>query len=182
MTSPEPRHAEWMGLALAEARAALATEDVPIGAVVIGPDGEVLGTGRNEREAHGDPTAHAEMVAIRKAAARLRALPHTDGERGASQGGGGQGDGWQGDGWRLADCTLVVTLEPCAMCAGAIVLARIPRVVFGAWDEKAGAAGSVFDILRERRLNHWVEVYAGVREQECATLLRDFFAGHRHVS
>ncbi|WP_104173986.1 tRNA adenosine(34) deaminase TadA [Arthrobacter sp. Y81] len=163
MTSPEPRHAEWMGLALAEARAALATEDVPIGAVVIGPDGEVLGTGRNEREAHGDPTAHAEMVAIREAAARLKALP-------------------QGDGWRLADCTLVVTLEPCAMCAGAIVLARIPRVVFGAWDEKAGAAGSVFDILRERRLNHWVEVYAGVREQECATLLRDFFAGHRQVS
>jgi tRNA(adenine34) deaminase len=152
-----------MGLALAEARAALATEDVPIGAVVIGPDGEVLGTGRNEREAHGDPTAHAEMVAIREAAGRLKALP-------------------QGDGWRLADCTLVVTLEPCAMCAGAIVLARIPRVVFGAWDEKAGAAGSVFDILRERRLNHWVEVYAGVREQECATLLRDFFAGHRQVS
>ncbi len=163
MTSPEPRHAEWMGLALAEARAALATADVPIGAVVIGPDGEVLGTGRNEREAHGDPTAHAEMVAIREAAARLQALP-------------------QGDGWRLADCTLVVTLEPCAMCAGAVVLARMPRVVFGAWDEKAGAAGSVFDILRERRLNHWVEVYAGVREQECATLLRDFFAGHRQVS
>lgn len=163
MTSPEPRHADWMGLALAEARAALATEDVPIGAVVVGPDGEVLGTGRNEREAHGDPTAHAEMVAIREAAARLKILP-------------------QGDGWRLADCTLVVTLEPCAMCAGAIVLARIPRVVFGAWDEKAGAAGSVFDILRERRLNHWVEVYAGVREQECATLLRDFFAGHRQVS
>lgn len=163
MTSPEPRHADWMGLALAEARAALATEDVPIGAVVVGPDGEVLGTGKNEREAHGDPTAHAEMVAIREAAARLQTLP-------------------RGDGWRLADCTLVVTLEPCAMCAGAVVLARIPRVVFGAWDEKAGAAGSVFDILRERRLNHWVEVYAGVREQECATLLRDFFAGHRQVS
>ena len=163
MTSPEPRHAEWMGLALAEAQRALGTEDVPIGAVVIGPGGDVLGTGRNEREAHGDPTAHAEMVAIREAAARLQALP-------------------QGDGWRLSDCTLVVTLEPCAMCAGAIVLARIPRVVFGAWDEKAGAAGSVFDILRERRLNHWVEVYAGVREQECAALLRDFFAGHRQVS
>ncbi|KIS28812.1 cytidine deaminase [Arthrobacter sp. SPG23] len=163
MTSPEPRHAEWMGLALAEAQRALGTEDVPIGAVVIGPGGDVLGTGRNEREANGDPTAHAEMVAIREAAARLQALP-------------------QGDGWRLSDCTLVVTLEPCAMCAGAIVLARIPRVVFGAWDEKAGAAGSVFDILRERRLNHWVEVYAGVREQECAALLRDFFAGHRQVS
>jgi tRNA(adenine34) deaminase len=168
MTSPEPRHAEWMGFALTEARRALATEDVPIGAVVIGPDGGVLGTGRNEREAHGDPTAHAEMVAIREAAARLQAVRLKN--------------GGHSDGWRLEDCTLVVTLEPCAMCAGAIVLARIPRVVFGAWDEKAGAAGSVFDILRERRLNHWVEVYAGVREQECATLLRDFFAGHRQVS
>jgi tRNA(adenine34) deaminase len=165
MTSPEPRHAEWMGLALDEARRALATEDVPIGAVVIGPDGAVLGSGRNEREALGDPTAHAEMVAIREAAARLR-------ERSAQH-------GKRDDGWRLEECTLVVTLEPCAMCAGAVVLARIPRVVFGAWDEKAGAAGSVFDILRERRLNHWVEVYAGVREQECAALLRDFFAGHR---
>jgi len=165
MTSPEPRHAEWMGLALAEARRALATADVPIGAVVLGPDGGVLGSGRNEREAHGDPTAHAEMVAIREAAATLQELRAQDGE--------------PGDGWRLEDCTLVVTLEPCAMCAGAIVLARIPRVVFGAWDEKAGAAGSVFDILRERRLNHWVEVYAGVREPECAALLRDFFAGHR---
>ena len=165
MTSPEPRHAEWMGLALTEARAALATTDVPIGAVVIGPDGTVLGSGRNEREALGDPTAHAEMVAIREAATRLRELSARDGKA--------------GDGWRLEDCTLVVTLEPCAMCAGAVVLARIPRVVFGAWDEKAGAAGSVFDILRERRLNHWVEVYGGIREQECATLLRDFFAGHR---
>lgn len=165
MTAPEPRHAEWMGLALSEARGALATGDVPIGAVVIGPDGGVLGSGRNEREALGDPTAHAEMVAIRGAAARLRELRAQD--------------GGPGDGWRLEDCTLVVTLEPCAMCAGAIVLARIPRVVFGAWDEKAGAAGSVFDILRERRLNHWVEVYAGVREPECAALLRDFFAGHR---
>jgi tRNA(adenine34) deaminase len=165
MTAPEPRHADWMGLALSEARRALATEDVPIGAVVIGPDGGVLGSGRNEREALGDPTAHAEMVAIREAAARLQELRAELGE--------------PGDGWRLEDCTLVVTLEPCAMCAGAIVLARIPRVVFGAWDEKAGAAGSVFDILRERRLNHWVEVYAGVREPECAALLRDFFAGHR---
>lgn len=167
MTSPEPRHAEWMGLALTEARAALATADVPIGAVVIGPDGAVLGSGRNEREALGDPTAHAEIVAIREAAARLQKLSTRDGSA--------------GDGWRLADCTLVVTLEPCAMCAGAVVLARIPRVVFGAWDEKAGAAGSVFDILRERRLNHWVEVYGGVREQECAALLQDFFAAHRGV-
>lgn len=149
-----------MRLALREARAAEATGDVPIGAVVIGPDGEVLAVGRNEREALGDPTAHAEVQAIRAAAGVLA----RDGA---------------GDGWRLADCTLVVTLEPCAMCAGAIVLARIPRVVFGAWDEKAGAAGSVFDILRERRLNHWVEVYPGVLEDECGSLLRAFFAQHR---
>ena len=165
MVAAEKTHHEWMGLALDEARHALATEDVPIGAVVIGPDGAVLGAGRNQREELGDPTAHAEVVAIREAAERLRAR---------SKLGGGTGDGW-----RLEDCTLVVTLEPCAMCAGAVVLARIPRVVFGAWDEKAGAAGSVFDVLRERRLNHWVEVYGGVREEECGVLLRDFFAAHR---
>lgn len=158
--APESLHESWMRLALHEARAAEPTGDVPIGAVVIGPDGDVLAVGRNEREAIGDPTAHAEVQAIRAAAA---ALAH---------------DG-AGDGWRLAECTLVVTLEPCAMCAGAIVLARIPRVVFGAWDEKAGAAGSVFDILRERRLNHWVEVYPGVLEEECAAMLREFFAAHR---
>jgi len=143
-----------MGLALEQAQLALATGDVPIGAVVLGPDGAVLGVGRNEREAHKDPTAHAEVVAIREAAQKL-------------------------DAWRLEGCTLVVTLEPCTMCAGAIVLARVPRVVFGAWDEKAGAAGSVFDVLRERRLNHWVEVFPGVREDECAVLLKDFFGGHR---
>lgn len=165
MVSASNSYDEWMGLALAEARAALATGDVPIGAVVLGPDGAVLGSGRNQREELGDPTAHAEVVAIRQAAGRLREL--------ARLGGGPD------DGWRLSDCTLVVTLEPCAMCAGAIVLARIPRVVFGAWDEKAGAAGSVFDILRERRLNHWVEVYPGIREDESSMLLRDFFAGHR---
>ncbi|MDP9988247.1 tRNA(adenine34) deaminase [Arthrobacter oryzae] len=168
MPLPEKKHKAWMGLALVEARRALATEDVPIGAVVIGPDGDVLGSGRNQREALGDPTAHAEVVAIREAAGRLQ-------ERARLHGG-------SDDGWRLSDCTLVVSLEPCAMCAGAIVLARIPRVVFGAWDEKAGAAGSVFDILRERRLNHWVEVYPGVREEECAQLLREFFAGHRSNS
>lgn len=143
-----------MSIALDQAQLALATSDVPIGAVVIGPDGGILGLGRNEREAHQDPTAHAEVVAIREAAANLGT-------------------------WRLDECTLVVTLEPCAMCAGAIVLARVPRVVFGAWDEKAGAAGSVFDILRERRLNHWVEVFGGVREEKCAALLKDFFGGHR---
>ncbi|MBT2250496.1 nucleoside deaminase [Arthrobacter sp. BHU FT2] len=165
MVSASNSHDEWMGLALAEAHRALDTADVPIGAVVLGPDGAVLGSGRNQREELGDPTAHAEVVAIRQAADRLRELA--------------QLNGGSGDGWRLSDCTLVVTLEPCAMCAGAIVLARIPRVVFGAWDEKAGAAGSVFDILRERRLNHWVEVYGGVREKECATLLRGFFAAHR---
>ncbi|GAC1596660.1 MAG: tRNA adenosine(34) deaminase TadA [Pseudarthrobacter sp.] len=165
MAPGDKKHSEWMGFALDEARRALATEDVPIGAVVIGPDGGVLGSGRNQREELGDPTAHAEVVAIREAAEKLRALSKRE--------------GGAGDGWRLADCTLVVTLEPCAMCAGAVVLARIPRVVFGAWDEKAGAAGSVFDVLRERRLNHWVEVYGGIREEECGALLRDFFAAHR---
>ena len=154
MMPPTKQHESWMDLALAQARGALATQDVPIGAVVVGPDGTVIGTGRNEREATGDPTAHAEVVAIREAAAAV-------GE------------------WRLEGCTLVVTLEPCAMCAGAIVLARIPKVVFGAWDEKAGAAGSVFDILRERRLNHWVEVFPEVREAECARLLTDFFGSRR---
>ena len=153
-TQTAAQHHEWMGLALAQAQLALRTADVPIGAVVLGPDGAILGSGRNEREAYGDPTAHAEVVAIRAAAANLGS-------------------------WRLAECILVVTLEPCAMCAGAIVLARVPRVVFGAWDEKAGAAGSVFDVLRERRLNHWVEVFPGVRENECAALLKDFFGGQR---
>ncbi|HEV7168159.1 MAG TPA: tRNA adenosine(34) deaminase TadA [Micrococcaceae bacterium] len=154
MIPADPQHLRWMGLALDQARLALDTADVPIGAVVVGPSGEVLGTGRNEREATGDPTGHAEMVAIRAAARVLGS-------------------------WRLEDCTLVVTLEPCTMCAGAIVLARIPRVVFGAWDPKAGAAGSVFDVLRERRLNHWVEVFPGVREDECGALLRDFFGAQR---
>lgn len=150
----------WMDLALAEARAALATDDVPIGAVILSPAGQLLAAGRNEREAVKDPTAHAEVVAIRNAVKALEAQG-TD------------------DGWRLADCTLVVTLEPCAMCAGAIVLSRIPKLVFGAWDDKAGACGSVFDIVREPRLNHWVEVHSRVKEQECAGLLREFFRGKR---
>ena len=144
-----PEHAEWMRLALAEASAALSTGDVPVGAVVV-RDGEVIATGRNERELHEDPTAHAELLAIREAA-------HVTGDR------------------HLVDCTLVVTLEPCVMCAGAIVAARIPTVVFGAWDEKAGAAGSLYDVLRDRRLNHRVEVYAGVEADAASTLLRDFF-------
>jgi len=144
----------WMGLALTEAQAALKTSDVPIGAVVLDGNGHVIGTGRNQREADQDPTAHAEVLAIRAAA-------------------------WALGSWRLENCTLVVTLEPCAMCAGAIVLARLPRVVFGAWDEKAGAAGSVFDVLRERRLNHWVQVFPGVKEAECGALLKEFFAEQR---
>ncbi|MEE1622072.1 tRNA adenosine(34) deaminase TadA [Zafaria sp. Z1313] len=160
MIRDDARHAEWMGHALREARLALETGDVPIGAVVIAPDGAVLGAGRNRREADGDPTAHAEIVAIRAAATALRAAGSDDG-------------------WRLADCTLVVTLEPCPMCAGAIVLARIPRVVFGAWDEKAGASGSVFDVLREPRLNHWVEVFPDVRGGESAGLLQEFFRALR---
>ncbi|MEO9247446.1 tRNA adenosine(34) deaminase TadA [Citricoccus nitrophenolicus] len=160
MTSERDPRLEWMGLALDQARAALETADVPIGAVVVGPDGTVLGTGRNEREATGDPTAHAEVLALRQAASARR-------------------DAGDADGWRLADCTLVATLEPCAMCAGALVLARIPRLVFGAWDPKAGACGSVFDVVREPRLNHWVEVFGGVRQAECAGLLTEFFRGHR---
>ncbi len=153
-TRSEARAEEWMRLALAEARAALGTGDVPIGAVVVGPDGTVLGRGRNRREADGDPTAHAEILALREASRALGS-------------------------WRLDGCTLVVTLEPCAMCAGGIVLARVPRVVLGAWDDKAGAAGSVLDVLRERRLNHWVEVTGGVLQEECSRLLLDFFAAHR---
>ncbi|MCU1442106.1 MAG: cytidine deaminase [Cryobacterium sp.] len=144
------RHSEWMRLALAEARAALATDDVPVGAIVLDAAGSIVGRGRNERELRQDPTAHAEIVAIRRAAEAT------------------------GD-WHLTGCTLVVTLEPCVMCAGAIVAARLPVVVFGAWDEKAGASGSVYDVLRDRRLNHRVEVFAGVDEGECAGILRAFF-------
>jgi tRNA(adenine34) deaminase len=140
--------------ALDEAHAALATDDVPVGAIVVDAAGRVIGTGRNEREARQDPTAHAEVVALRAAAAET------------------------GD-WQLNGCTLVVTLEPCVMCAGAILSARIPRVVFGAWDEKAGAAGSVLDVLRERRLNHRVEVVGGVEADACGRVLEDFFATRR---
>jgi tRNA(adenine34) deaminase len=140
--------------ALAEARAALATSDVPVGAVVLDPDGAVLGRGHNRREADGDPTGHAEVVALR-AAARHRG------------------------GWRLDGCTLVVTLEPCTMCAGALVLARVDRLVFGAFDDKAGAVGSLWDVVRDRRLNHRPEVLVGVLAEESAALLRAFFASQR---
>ncbi|WP_166983224.1 tRNA adenosine(34) deaminase TadA [Paramicrobacterium fandaimingii] len=139
-----------MTLALDEARAALQTGDVPVGAVLVDATGQLIGSGRNAREARADPTAHAEIVAIRRATA-------TRGE------------------WRLDDATLVVTLEPCVMCAGAILAARIPTVVFGAWDEKAGAAGSIHDLLRDRRLTHRVEVVPGVRARECGELLTRFF-------
>ena len=140
--------------AIADAHLALGTGDVPVAALVIAADGTVIGRGRNERELHQDPTAHAEVVAIRDAAAAT------------------------GD-WHLTDATLVVTLEPCVMCAGAILAARIPRVVFGAWDEKAGAVGSVYDVLRDRRLNHQVEVVAGIQAEACSALLLDFFKARR---
>lgn len=156
MTGPGPLGAwvEPMRLALGEARAALATDDVPIGAVVLSPAGEVLGTGRNVREAAHDPTGHAEILALRSAAARSGR-------------------------WRLEGCTLVVTLEPCTMCAGAAVLARVARVVFGAYDAKAGAVGSLWDVVRDRRLNHRPEVVAGVLAEESTALLDGFFARHR---
>ncbi|MER5878150.1 tRNA adenosine(34) deaminase TadA [Streptomyces sp. NPDC060235] len=140
-----------MRLALDEARLAVRDGDVPVGAVVLAPDGTtVLAAGHNEREATGDPTAHAEVLALRGAAARL-------GE------------------WRLTGCTLVVTLEPCTMCAGALVQSRVERVVYGARDEKAGATGSVWDVVRDRRSNHRPEVVEGVLAEESAALLTDFF-------
>ena len=137
--------------AIAIASSATSSGDVPVGAIVINKDGIVIGKGSNEREANNDPTAHAEIVAIRNAASRLQNS-------------------------RLDGCTLVVTLEPCAMCAGAIAQSRISRVIFGAWDEKAGAVGSVWDVLRDPRSIFKVEVTAGVLEKECAALLKDFFS------
>jgi tRNA(adenine34) deaminase len=141
-------------LALEAARSA-GPDDVPIGAVVLGPDGTELARAANAREALGDPTAHAEILALRKAAARL------------------------GDGWRLADCTLAVTVEPCTMCAGALVLARISLVVFGAWEPKTGAVGSLWDVVRDRRLTHRPQVRGGVLADECAAPLEEFFARRR---
>ena len=137
--------------ALLVATSAVSTGDVPVGAVIINKDGVVVGKGFNEREANNDPTAHAEVVAIRNAAARLQNS-------------------------RLDGCTLIVTLEPCAMCAGAIAQSRISRLIFGAWDEKAGAVGSVWDVLRDPRSIFKVEVTSGVLEKECAALLKDFFS------
>ena len=137
--------------ALIVAKSALSTGDVPVGAIVVNKDVVIVGKGFNEREANNDPTAHAEVVAIRKAAARLQNS-------------------------RLDGCTLIVTLEPCAMCAGAIAQSRISKLIFGAWDEKAGAVGSVWDVLRDPRSIFKVEVTSGVLEDECAGLLKDFFS------
>ena len=139
------------------ARAAPSSGDVPVGAVVLDRAGAVIAIGHNEREAAHDPTAHAEVLALRRAGAALGS-------------------------WQLTGCTLAVTLEPCTMCAGAVVLARVARLVFGAWDPKAGAAGSVWDVVRDRRLNHRPEVIGGVREAECAALLREFFVDRRSAS
>ena len=149
-----PQYEALMRQAIDQAKLALASDDVPIGAVVVDVTGQVIGRGYNRREADADPTAHAEVIAIRQAAEHL-------------------------GNWRLEGCTLVVTLEPCLMCAGAILLARLPTVVMGAWEEKTGAAGSVYDVLRDRKVNHWVEVYPGVLESECAELLTTFFRKHR---
>ncbi len=142
--------------ALDEAGAARDAGDVPIGAIVVDAAGTVIGRGHNRREAAGDPTAHAEIEA-------LRAASVVRGE------------------WRLTGCTLAVTVEPCTMCAGAIGLARIERVVFGCWQPKTGAAGSLWDVLRDRRLTHRVEVVGGILEAECAALLQEFFRTHRDV-
>lgn len=145
---------DWMQRALDEAALAAAAGDVPIGAVVVDPDGVVIGRGHNLREATSDPTAHAEVVALRQAGAGRAS-------------------------WRLDGCSLVVTLEPCTMCAGAAVLARLDRVVYGAVDPKAGAVGSLWDVVRDRRLNHRPEVVSGVLADECGELLRDWFATKR---
>ena len=150
------RYVEAMRQAIEEATRAPATGDVPVGAVVLDPAGHAIGRGHNEREAKGDPTAHAEMIALRRAAEAIGR-------------------------WRLEGCTLVVTLEPCTMCAGALVQARIDRLIFGAVDDKAGAVGSLWDVVRDRRLNHRPEVVVGVLAGECRELLINFFRDHRVV-
>jgi tRNA(adenine34) deaminase len=141
-----------MRLALDEARAAARHDDVPVGAVLLGPSGAIVAAAGNERERAQDPTAHAELLVLRRAAQTLGS-------------------------WRLTDHTMVVTLEPCTMCAGALVLARVSRLIFGAYDAKAGAVASLWDVVRDPRVNHRVEVRGGVLEAECGELLRDFFAG-----
>ncbi|CAB4846428.1 unannotated protein [freshwater metagenome] len=146
-----PVDVEAIRRALMEARLAGDAGEIPIGAVVIDSAGEIIGVGHNEREATHDPTAHAEVVALRAAAARIGS-------------------------WRLTGCTLAVTLEPCPMCAGAAWLARVDRLVFGAWNQEYGAAGSLWDVVRDRRLNHRPEVVSGVLADECQALLTDFFA------
>jgi tRNA(adenine34) deaminase len=143
------KHEDYMKLALREAEKALDIKEVPVGCVIV-RDGQVIGRAHNQRELLRDPTAHAEMIAITQASSHMES-------------------------WRLEGTTLYVTVEPCPMCAGAIVLARIPEVVFGAWDPKAGAVGSLMNLLQESRLNHRVNVTAGVLEQECSSILRDFF-------
>uniref|UniRef100_UPI00404A155B tRNA adenosine(34) deaminase TadA n=1 Tax=Candidatus Planktophila sp. TaxID=2175601 RepID=UPI00404A155B len=143
-------HQDLMRSAIAIAQSALKTDDVPVGALIVDSENNIISTGYNEREAHQDPTAHAEIVAIRRAAQKLGT-------------------------WRLDGCKLVVTLEPCAMCAGAIAQSRINTLIFGAWDEKAGAVGSVWDVLRDPRAIHKMEVVGGVLEAECAELLTNFF-------
>ena len=143
-----------MAQAIAIARKALATGDVPVGAIVVNSDGSIIGSGANEREANNDPTAHAEVVAIRNAAQFLKSS-------------------------RLDGCTLVVTLEPCAMCAGAIAQSRISHLIFGAWDEKAGAVGSIWDVIRDPRALYKLDVTTGIRETECAALLKEFFESQR---
>ncbi|MFI9050710.1 nucleoside deaminase [Streptomyces sp. NPDC053427] len=168
---PDPLRDPWiapMRRALAEAARAPGTGDVPVGAVVLSADGTVLGTGHNEREATGDPTAHAEVLALRAAARALQ-------EEALRGGSGRDGGGRRAGEWRLTGCTLLVTLEPCTMCAGAIVLSRVDRVVYGARDAKAGAVGSLWDVVRDRRLNHRPEVITGVLEADCAALLTAFF-------
>lgn len=149
---PEPD--DLIDLALAQARLAGAAGDIPIGAVVVDATGRVVGRGGNAREALRDPTAHAEIIAIREAAVEV------------------------GD-WRLTGCTLAVTVEPCPMCAGAVVMARIDRLVFGAWNDEYGAAGSRWDLVRDRRLNHRAEVIGGVRAQECGAMVQEFLARQR---
>lgn len=154
-SAPSPEtYAAWLGEALEIAAATVGSQDVPVGALVVDPDSTVLGRGRNVREEEGDPTGHAEVVALREASRSLGS-------------------------WRLEGCTLVVTLEPCVMCAGAAMAARLDRIVFGAWDPKAGACGSVWDLTRDPLATHNVDVVGGVRAEESAALLVDFFEGRR---